>query len=74
MDGSDLVVVASYSFDWQAHIAKGLLEEEGIACVIDNEIFNSIYPLGFNTIGGVNVRVFRRDLPRAKAILTNSKI
>ncbi len=74
MDDNDLIIIATFSFDWQAHIAQGLLNEEGIPCVIDNEIFGSLYPLGFNSIGGVNLRVFRRDETKAKAIITKSKI
>lgn len=74
MEDNDLIIVATFSFDWQAHIAEGLLNEEGIPCVLDNEIFSTLYPLGFNSIGGINLRVFRRDEAKAKAILTNSKI
>lgn len=74
MDDSDLVIAATYSFDWQAHIAQGLLNEEGIPCIIDNEIFSSLYPIGFNSVGGINLRVFRRDLAKAKVILTKSKL
>lgn len=70
----ELVIVATFDFDWQAHIAQGLLEEEGIRSVIDNEYFGSLYPIGFNSIGGINLRVMRRDADRARAIITSSKI
>lgn len=74
MENDDLVIAATFDFDWQAHMAKGLLEEAGIRSVLDNEIFSSLYPIGFNSIGGINLRVFRHDLPRARAIIADSKI
>lgn len=74
MEHDDLVIVATFDFDWQAHMAQGLLAEEGIKSVLDNEIFGSLYPIGFNSIGGINLRVFRRDATRARAILDKAKI
>lgn len=73
MNESDLIIVATYDYDWQAHMAKGILAENGIPCTLDNEIFSSLYPIGFNTIGGINLRVFRRDATRATQILKQSK-
>lgn len=74
MEDNDLVIVATFDFDWQAHMAKGILQENGIPSVIDNEIFGSLYPIGFNSIGGINLRVFRRDADRATEIIKKSKI
>lgn len=74
MEHDQLVTVATFDFDWQAHIAQGLLTEEGIQSVIDNEIFGSLYPIGFNSIGGINLKVMNRDAERARQIITNSKI
>lgn len=74
MNDSDLIIIATYDYDWQAHMAKGILAENNIACTLDNEIFSSLYPIGFNSIGGINLRVFRRDADRASQILTQSKI
>ena len=74
MEHDQLVIVATFDFDWQAHMAQGLLTEEGIQSVIDNEIFGSLYPIGFNSIGGINLRVMRRDAERARQIITRSKI
>ncbi len=74
MEHDNLVVVASFDFDWQAHIAQGLLEEEGIRSVLGNELFGSLYPIGFNSIGGITLSVFQRDADRARQIISNSKI
>lgn len=74
MDDNDLIIAATFDFDWQAHMAQGLLAEHGIPSVLDNEIFGSLYPIGFNSIGGINLRVFRRDLERARKIIGESKL
>lgn len=74
MDENDLIIVATFDFDWQAHMAQGILEEHEIPSVLDNEIFGSLYPIGFNSIGGINLRVFRRDADRARDIIVKSKI
>ena len=74
MEHDQLVIVATFDFDWQAHMAQGLLTEEGIQSVIDNEIFGSLYPIGFNSIGGINLRVFRRDADRAREIINKSQL
>lgn len=74
MNDSDLIIIATYDYDWQAHMAKGILAENDIPCTLDNEIFSSLYPIGFNSIGGINLRVFRRDADRASQILAKSKI
>lgn len=74
MDDNDLIIAATFDFDWQAHMAKGILDEHDIPSVLDNEIFSSLYPIGFNSIGGINLRVFRRDLERASEIIRQSKL
>ena len=61
----ELVTLAQYPHDWQAHIAKGRLDDAGIPCIINNEVFSGIYPIGFNSIGAITVLVRRRDLEEA---------
>ena len=39
MDENDLIIVATFDFDWQAHMAQGILEEHEIPSGLDNEIF-----------------------------------
>lgn len=73
-DANELVIAATFDFDWQAHMAQGILLEHGIHSTLDNEIFGSLYPIGFNSIGGINLRVFARDLPEARRIIRHSKI
>ncbi len=66
--GDELVTLAEYPHDWQAHIAKGILDDAGIPCIINNELFGGIYPIGFNSIGAITVSVRRRDLEEARRL------
>ncbi|ROT11524.1 DUF2007 domain-containing protein [Muribaculaceae bacterium Isolate-104 (HZI)] len=64
-----LVTLEVYDHDWQAHIAKGVLDEAGIPSIINNEIFGSVYPIGFNSIGGIALKVRGCDVAAAQKLL-----
>lgn len=70
----NLVLAATFARDWEAHLAKGILDENGIPSVIDNEIFASTLPLGFNSIGEIRLMVFSHDLSRARSILKTASL
>lgn len=66
---NELVNCAEFISDAEAHIAEAALRQEGIMCVIDNELFSRIYPIGTSDLGGLRLMVFRRDLEKAKQII-----
>ncbi len=66
-DADALKVIGIFSNSWKAHIALGVLEENGIEAIIDNEIMSSTLPLGFN---GVRVLVRRSDADEAQQLIT----
>lgn len=68
-DNKGWVVLNTYSTDWEAHIAKGALENAGIPAVIQNEDFASVYPIGFNSIGGLPLLVPAAKAAEAREIL-----
>jgi ribosomal protein L37AE/L43A len=61
------VTVATYTFPWEAQLAKARLESEGIESVVADEIAAGLY--GANAIGGVKLRVREEDAGRATALL-----
>lgn len=73
-DANGLVTIATYNSDWEAHIAQGVLDAEGIESVLGNETAASIYPIGFNSLGGVSLNVMADNAARAREILGNHKI
>jgi hypothetical protein len=62
------VTVATYTFPWEAQLAKARLESEGIASVVADEISAGLY--GANAIGGVKLRVREEDADRATDLLS----
>lgn len=44
---SKLVVLCEFDNPADAHIKKGILESNGVKCIIDNEALSSIYPFIF---------------------------
>ncbi len=66
---SDLVLLNEYYSDAEAYIAKGVLETNGIPCIINNEIMSSVYPITVTTLGAIRLMVFERDLETARELL-----
>ncbi len=66
---NEIVLCREFSSDAEAHIAQAALEENGIEVILDNEIFSRIYPIGFNSLGGIRLMVRNRDLNKASEII-----
>ncbi len=71
-DDLKLVVIREFANDYEAHIAKGVLESNGIACIINNEIMSSVYPLALTSIGYIKLLVRQEDATQANKILEDS--
>jgi hypothetical protein len=64
------VVLNSYNTYIDAHIAKGVLEEQGIASWLKDENTVTIDPILTNAVGGIKVMVAEEDAETALGILT----
>lgn len=69
-----LVVFNSYVNDADAYIAKGVLETNGVPCIINNEIFSSVYPVGWLHGGQSSCLYFRRDMEKAIRIMKSKPL
>lgn len=69
-----LVVFNSYVNDADAYIAKGVLETNGVPCIINNEIFSSVYPVGLAPWGSIKLLIFRRDVEKAIQIMKSKPL
>lgn len=67
---SMLVVLRTFSDNVEAYIAKGVLESNGIVCILNDEIMSSVYPLTLTSIGGIKLLVRREDLDKAEENLS----
>ncbi|MFN8291903.1 MAG: DUF2007 domain-containing protein [Chitinophagaceae bacterium] len=67
----DFVVLNAYQNYVDAHIAMGVLEQEGIECWLKDENTVTIDPILTNAVGGIKIMVKREDGQRAWDILEN---
>ncbi|MFG6381867.1 MAG: DUF2007 domain-containing protein [Muribaculum sp.] len=74
MNDNDLVVFDTYYSDADAYIAKGVLETNGVPCIINNEIMSSVYPITVTSLGEIKLLVFRRDLELARRIMASKPL
>ena len=67
-----LVTFGTYPDAVSAYIAKGVLNTNGIECVITNERMSGIFPLPDLPIGQVRILVFEKDLEMARNIMSST--
>ena len=67
------VVLNSYNTYIDAHIARGVLETEGITCWLNDENTITINPVLTNAVGGIKVMVMEEDAQQAIEILARLK-
>lgn len=65
----DFIVLNAYNNYIEAHIAKGVLEEEGIGCWLKDENTVTIDPILTNAVGGIKIMVAKADAERAWEVL-----
>ncbi len=68
----ELVTFGTYPDAVSAYIVKGVLNTNGIECVITNERMSGIFPLPDLPIGQVNILVFKKDLELANKIMSSA--
>ncbi len=66
---SNLVKVAAYTHRYEADLIAGKLEEEGIECVITEEMSNQVMNYTPYIAGGIGILVLAEDAVRAKEII-----
>jgi predicted RNA-binding Zn-ribbon protein involved in translation (DUF1610 family) len=65
----EYVLLNSYPNYVDAHIARGVLEEEGINCWLKDENTVTIDPILTNAVGGIKLMVVKSQSERAKELL-----
>lgn len=74
MNDEMLVVLGEYPSGIDASIVKGVLETNGVRCIITNEIMSSLLPIASLSPDMVRVMVFERDIDEARRILASAPI
>ena len=73
MKDSDIVLLKEFGDIAEAYIAKGVLETNGVPCIVDNEILSSVYPLSVSPFA-IRLMVRRCDIELAHDILSSPTI
>ena len=69
-----LVQLQSFPDPFQAHLAKSMLEAEGIRCYLQDENMIGLNQLYAPALGGVKLQVWKSDFERAKDLLDNPDV
>lgn len=69
-----IVTFGEYANEAEASIVKGVLETNGIPCIITNGLLSSLLPIAPLRAGLVKVMVFDFDLEKAKEIMASTQI
>jgi len=70
---TEILILNAYNNYVDAHIARGVLEEEGIHCWLQDENTLTIDPILTNAVGGIKVMVRKEDAQKAWDILERIK-
>ncbi len=66
MQVDTMVVLQEYDLLTEAEMAKALLDDVGMWCMVNNEYMSTVYPTG---IAPAQLIVRREDAPRARQII-----
>ena len=67
--GEKLVDVFSASGEMEAHVIKGLLESNGIPCILKSDAATSVHAFTVDGMGKVKVAVLESRVEEAKRII-----
>ncbi|MCM1518087.1 MAG: DUF2007 domain-containing protein [Pseudoflavonifractor sp.] len=68
------VLFRTYYSDADAYIDKGVLETNGVPCVILNEIMSTVYPLTLTPLGAIRLMVPAGLLDEARLIIASPPV
>lgn len=71
-DYKQWVTLLIFTDNIKLYIVKGLLESEGIACNVKDEMINQVNPFYTPAVGGIKLQISPSDYKRAYAIMKNN--
>ncbi len=67
----DFETIAIYTYPSDYAVLRLLLEQHNIRHVFQNETMISVLPFHSNAIGGIRLKVYKDDIPKAMEILNS---
>ncbi len=74
----DFIIVKTYTYPFEYTVLKLLLDQERISYFFENETMIGVFPFYSNALGGINLKVHKKDKLRVLQIIddlnTNSHL
>jgi hypothetical protein len=72
--GQDLKLIEIHraANDEEALVIKGLLESQGIHCLLRSRVVHAVHPFSMDGLGEVKILVAEIDAPEAQALLSST--
>ncbi len=67
----DFVIVKTYTYPFEYTVLKLLLDQEAISYFFENETMIGVFPFYSNALGGINLKVHRKDRERVLQIIND---
>ncbi|TSE05137.1 MULTISPECIES: hypothetical protein [Aquimarina] len=67
----DFVIVKTYTYPFEYTVLKHLLDQEGISYFFENETMIGVFPFYSNALGGINLKIHKRDKQRVLQIIND---
>ena len=73
-EGNDLRLIEVHraANDEEALVIKGLLESQGVHCILRSRVVHAVHPFSMDGLGEVKIMVAEADAPEARALLSTS--
>ncbi len=69
----DFITIKTYTYPYEYAILKLLLDKERITYFFENETMVGVFPFYSNALGGINLKVHKKDKQRVLQIIDNLK-
>ncbi|MFI3240753.1 MAG: DUF2007 domain-containing protein [Bacteroidales bacterium] len=73
-DGEDLILFEVFDDRFKANIVKGVLETNGVPCMLTNEVMSSVLPFTESFMSEIRLLIFRKDYQLAQKIMLANPI
>ncbi len=67
----NFVIVETFTYTHEYTILKLLLDQEGISYFFENETMVTVFPFYSNALGGINLKVHKKDKDRVLQIIND---
>jgi len=67
----DFIIIKTYTYPFEYTVLKHLLDQENISYFFENETMIDVFPFYSNALGGINLKVHKKDKLTVLQIIDN---